>query len=208
MIVCMRHEIATMSTVLVSATPVFSLMLAYLLGAIPTAILVCHCMGIADPRQQGSGNPGATNVLRIGGRFAASLTLLGDMGKGALAVMLARWLDLSLPWQAAAGIVAIIGHIFPLFGGFSGGKGVATLLGSCLVLDYRLGLLQCLVWLLLALLRRISSFAALGMALISPALCWLLNPPLTPAVSLMGLIIIASHHQNIKKLLSGQEQQL
>ncbi|MCV6609704.1 MAG: glycerol-3-phosphate 1-O-acyltransferase PlsY [Amphritea sp.] len=189
-------------------TPVAGLFIAYLLGSLPTALLVCHCMGITDPRQQGSGNPGATNVLRIGGPVAAALTLLGDMGKGLLAVAICAWLELSLQMQAAAGILAITGHIFPLFNRFQGGKGVATMLGSCLLLDYRLGLLQCFIWILLALLRRISSMAALAMALLSPALCWVINPELLPAVSMMGLMIIATHHQNIKKLLSGDEQQL
>lgn len=197
-----------MTTILVSATPAFSLLVAYLLGAIPTAVVVCHCMGITDPRQQGSGNPGTTNVLRLGGQLAAVLTLLGDVGKGMLAVGLARWLDLSLQWQAAAAILAIVGHILPLFSGFRGGKGVATMLGGCLILDYQLGLLQCLIWLILALLRRISSMAALGMALLSPLMCWLINPALLPAVCLMGLMVIIRHHQNIKKLLSGREQKL
>ena len=197
-----------MTTLLVSATPALSLILAYLLGAIPTAVLVCHCMGITDPRQQGSGNPGTTNVLRIGGQRAATLTLLGDMGKGMLAVAVAGWMGLSLPLQAAAGILAVTGHIFPIFNGFRGGKGVATMLGCCLILDYRLGILQCLIWALLAFWRRISSIAALVMALSSPVICWVINPILLPAVTLMGLMIIACHHQNIKKLLSGDEQQL
>lgn len=197
-----------MATDLIPAIPALSLVLAYLLGAIPTAVLVCHCMDIVDPRQQGSGNPGTTNVLRIGGPFAAALTLAGDVGKGVLAVGLVRWLSPDLQLEAAAGILAVTGHIFPLFSGFRGGKGVATMLGSCLMLDYQLGLLQCLVWIALMGWRRISSFAALGMVILSPLLCWLLNPPLLPGIALMGLMVVAAHHQNIKKLLSGREQQL
>ena len=182
--------------------------LAYLLGSVPTAILVCHSMGIGDPRQQGSGNPGATNVLRTGNRTAAVLTLSGDLCKGMLAVTIARWLDFNLSFQALSGLAALAGHIWPVFLKFRGGKGVATMLGTCLILDYRLGLAQCAVWLSMMLCRRISSLSAISMALISPLLYWVYAPTLFIPVLLMCAIITATHHQNIRKLLAGRESRL
>ncbi|GGK73324.1 glycerol-3-phosphate 1-O-acyltransferase PlsY [Amphritea balenae] len=181
---------------------------AYLLGSVPTAILVCHSMGIADPRQQGSGNPGTTNVLRAGNRLAALITLVGDLSKGALSIAIANWLELSIYEQGFAGIAALVGHIWSIFMRFTGGKGVATMLGGCLVLDYQLGLIQCTVWCGLLIFRRISSLAAIGMALLSPALCWLMVPQLIIPIGIMCLIIIATHHQNIRKLMAGHESPL
>ena len=185
-----------------------ALAIAYLLGSIPTAILVCHAMGINDPRQQGSGNPGATNVLRIGNHLAAFLTLLGDFAKGLLAVTLAYWLDLSLIQQACCGLAALTGHIWSLFLSFRGGKGVATMIGVCLALNYKLGLLQCLIWLSLLVIRKISSLAAIGMALLSPIISWILIPELVVPILMMSVIIIAAHHENIRKLFEGRESRL
>lgn len=191
------------------ATITLSVMLAaYLLGSIPTAILVCHFMGIGDPRQQGSGNPGATNVLRVGSRPAALITLTGDLSKGMLAVLLSQWLGLDLFNQALVGISALIGHVWSIFLRFGGGKGVATMLGSCLILDYRLGLAQCAIWLSLLAIQRISSLAAVGMAVISPIICWQLTPHIMLPVIIMSGLLLATHHQNIRKLLNGRESQL
>lgn len=181
---------------------------AYLLGSVPTAVLVCHSMGIGDPRQQGSGNPGATNVLRVGNRSAAALTLGGDLCKGILAVGMVRWFDLNLLVQMCAAVAALTGHIWSLFLRFEGGKGVATMLGACLMLDYRLGLAQCGIWLGLMMLRRISSLAAISMALVSPLLYWIYAPALFPVILLMSSILLATHHQNIRKLLAGRESRL
>jgi len=189
-------------------TFMFVLAVAYLLGSMPTAVLVCHFMGINDPRQQGSGNPGATNVLRIGNRQAALLTLFGDLVKGALTVAIARWFDLNLLLQACCGLTALGGHICSMFLRFRGGKGVATMLGVCLVLNHLLGLIQCCIWLSLLLIRKISSLAAIGVALLSPVICWLLEPQLIIPVGVMSLIIIATHHQNIRNLLDGRESRL
>lgn len=181
---------------------------AYLLGSIPTAVLVCHSMGIGDPRQQGSGNPGATNVLRMGNRPAALLTLTGDLSKGMLAVWIAQKLDLGLFNQALVGISALIGHVWSIFLRFGGGKGVATMLGSCLLLDYRLGLALCAIWLSLLVIRRTSSLAAVGMSLVSPVICWQLTPQVLLPVIIMSCLLLATHHQNIRKLLKGSESPL
>ncbi|MBY4676062.1 glycerol-3-phosphate 1-O-acyltransferase PlsY [Marinobacterium sp. CAU 1594] len=184
------------------------LLLAYLAGSLPSAILVCNSMGIADPRQQGSGNPGTSNVLRIGNRRAAGFTLLGDMTKGALAVLLARWLEQPLAVQGLCALAALLGHLYPLFADFRGGKGVATLLGTSLALCWPLGLLQLGFWLLLFLLGRIASLASIGTALITPLLSWLLVPELFDLLSLTSLLLLARHQQNIRKLIDGREFRL
>lgn len=191
-----------------AATTLWVMAIAYLLGSISNAVLVCHFMAIGDPRQLGSGNPGATNVLRTGNRAAALLTLTGDLSKGMLAVSIAQWMDLALFNQALVGICALIGHVWSIFLGFRGGKGVATMLGCCLFLDYRLALLQIGTWLLLLAIRRISSLAAVAMALMSPIFCWLVIPELLLPLSIMSSLILATHHKNIHKLLKHQEHPL
>ncbi len=181
---------------------------AYLLGSIPNAVLICHFMGIADPRQLGSGNPGATNVLRTGNRPAAVLTLTGDISKGMLAVSIAQWIGLDLFDQSLVAISALIGHVWSIFLRFSGGKGVATMLGGCLFLDYRLALAQCAVWLTILAIRRISSLAAVSMALTSPLISALVTPQLLLPVAIMSSLILATHHQNIRNLLNNRESRL
>jgi len=191
-----------------AGTTLTVMIIAYLLGSISNAVLVCHFMGIGDPRQLGSGNPGATNVLRTGNRAAALLTLTGDLSKGMLAVSIAQWMDLTLFDQALVGISALIGHVWSIFLGFRGGKGVATMLGCCLFLDYRLALFQATIWLILLASRRISSLAAVCMALMSPIFCWVLIPPLFIPVLIMSSLILATHHQNIRNLLNHCETPL
>ncbi|WP_296060825.1 glycerol-3-phosphate 1-O-acyltransferase PlsY [uncultured Amphritea sp.] len=191
-----------------AVTTLTIMLVGYLLGSIPFAVLICHFMGIGDPRQLGSGNPGATNVLRTGNRPAALLTLTGDFSKGMLAVSIAQWADLSVFNQALVGISALIGHVWSVFLYFRGGKGVATMLGSCLFLDYRLALSQGAVWLLILAFRRISSLAAVSMSLLSPVFSWILAPQLLLPVIIMSSLILATHHHNIRNLLSGRERQL
>ncbi|MBV1790215.1 glycerol-3-phosphate 1-O-acyltransferase PlsY [Marinobacterium sp. D7] len=182
--------------------------LAYLLGSIPTAVLVCNSMGIADPRQQGSGNPGATNVLRIGNKTAAALTLLGDIGKGAVAVALAYLAGLAGSALGLCALAAVLGHLYPIHGVAQGGKGVSTTLGVSLVLSPILALCQALSWITLFALTRISSVASLITALLTPLYAWLLLPELVGILTLIALLLVARHARNIRNLLHHDEPKL
>lgn len=179
--------------------------LAYLLGSVPTALLVCNSMGIADPRQQGSGNPGATNVLRIGNRKAAMLTLMGDAGKGALAVGMAILIQPSPEILSLCALAVILGHLFPMFGAYRGGKGIATFFGCMLMLSWPIMLLQLGIWLSVALTTRTASLASITMALITPILAWLMAPDLLSTLSLIALILLARHRANLVRLYRGEE---
>ncbi len=193
--------------------------LAYLLGSLPFAVLVSRAMGLADPRSYGSGNPGATNVLRSGSKAAAALTLLLDGGKGWLAVWLAQraaqagWLE-----AAAVPLVAlavVLGHMWPLFLRFRGGKGVATAAGVLLAANPWLGLASVLTWLIVAVFFRYSSLAALAAAVFAPfyallgqKLVWRLQPSLVLALGAISLLVIWRHQHNIRKLLRGEESRI
>lgn len=181
------------------------LLTAYLLGSIPCAVIVCKTMGVADPRLAGSGNPGATNVMRLGGRRAAALTLLGDLGKGSAAVLLATLLAAELPLRGWTMLAAVCGHLFPFFSGFRGGKGVATTLGCTFLLSWPLALCLLLFWGFIFLLRRISSLASIATAAVTPVFCYLLLPALLLPFSITALLLICRHCSNIRKLLAGQE---
>ena len=184
---------------------------AYLLGSVSFAIVVARAYGLPDPRSHGSGNPGATNMLRTGRKSAAALTLLGDALKGYGAVWLAQWataawgLPAWLPYLAA--LAAFLGHLFPVFFGFKGGKGVATALGVLLALDARLGGLTVLTWLAVFAVTRISSLSALVAAALAPVYGWLLlgTSPQTGILALLCGLVLARHHSNIRKLISGEE---
>ena len=180
---------------------------AYLLGSIASAVIVGRLLGTADPRSQGSGNPGATNMLRIGGKKAGAITLVGDMLKGLIAVLIARAFDTSTEVQALAAGAAFLGHLFPVFFGFRGGKGVATALGALLGLQWTVGLLVIATWIAMALLFRYSSLAALIAAAAAPIYMWWLRPePAVIAVSLlMSVLLYWRHRSNIRNLLSGTE---
>ena len=189
----------------ISLTTALIIASAYLLGSIPTAVLVCHSMGIADPRQQGSGNPGATNVLRIGGRSAAVITLIGDIAKGAIAVAIAKWMSLSIPNIGLTSLAVIIGHMFPVHNIKRGGKGVATTLGCGLILSWPLALIQMLCWVVTFLIARISSVAAITTAICTPIICYFLHPELAGIYVLIGLLMLVRHSRNIKHLLNHTE---
>lgn len=180
---------------------------AYLLGSVATAVLACRLLGLPDPRTVGSGNPGATNVLRMGGKKAAIITLLGDMLKGLLPVLLARALDLGDPWIAAVALAAFVGHLYPVFFGFKGGKGVATALGGLLGIHWALGLMTLATWLAVAALTRISSLSALTASLLAPGYAWWItgSPALAGAAAAMSLLIYWRHRSNIRNLLAGTE---
>jgi glycerol-3-phosphate acyltransferase PlsY len=180
---------------------------AYLLGSISSAILVCRAMGLPDPRTQGSNNPGATNVLRIGGKKAAAVTLFGDSLKGLLPMLLAHLLGATPTVLALTGMAAFLGHLYPLFFGFKGGKGVATALGVQFGLHWGLGLAVAGVWLFIAKVLNISSLAALVSMALAPLFIWLIwpAPELLIMQVVMTLILIWRHRSNIRNLISGAE---
>lgn len=191
-----------------------AILAAYLLGSVPFAMISSKVFGLADPRTYGSGNPGATNVLRSGKKSAAALTLLGDAAKGWLAVFVA--MRFAAADEAGARLIAVValavflGHLFPVFLKFKGGKGVATALGVLLALNVWLGLAALATWLLVALVFRLSSLAALVAATGAPVYAMLLGLPrdwvFTSAV--MSLLLIWRHKQNIQNLLSGRESRI
>jgi glycerol-3-phosphate acyltransferase PlsY len=183
---------------------------AYLLGSVSSAIIVCRVMGLPDPRTEGSNNPGATNVLRIGGKKAAAVTLVGDSLKGLAPLLLAHALDRSAPVFAATGMAAFLGHLYPVFFGFKGGKGVATALGVQFGLSWMIGGAVAGVWLIVAKVMNISSLAALVSMTVAPLFVWLIwpAPELVAMQILMSAILIWRHRSNIRKLLSGAEGKL
>ena len=183
---------------------------AYLLGSISAAIIVCKLMGLPDPRTQGSRNPGATNVARIGGKKAAALTLLGDMLKGLLPVLVAHALDASALILAGTALAAFLGHLYPVFFGFQGGKGVATALGVSFGLHWPAGLAITGIWLVMAVVFRYSSLSALAAIALSPAVFyWLMpQPPVIAAMAILAVILFWRHRSNIANLLSGKEDKI
>lgn len=193
---------------------VIALVAGYLLGSVSFAVVISRLFGLADPRSYGSGNPGATNVLRSGSKVAALLTLLGDAVKGAVAVWLVGRFGpaygLGEATAAWAGAAAFVGHLFPVFFRFQGGKGVATFLGVVLIVNPWLGLAACLLWLLVALFFRYSSAASLAAAVAAPfiqAFIWGFDAILG-AIALMSLLLVFRHQQNIANLLAGKERKL
>lgn len=188
-------------------------LMAYLIGSISFAVVVSKLMGLPDPHSYGSGNPGATNVLRTGSKAAAVLTLLGDAAKGYLAVVLARMLvgvDIDSWVLPAVAVAAFMGHLFPVFHGFKGGKGVATALGILLAINWVLGLTTLSTWLIVAVFLRYSSLAALISALFAPAYFVFLFgiQPMALAILLMSALLIWRHRSNITNLLNGTEGRL
>lgn len=183
-------------------------LLAYLAGSVSAAILTCRLLGLPDPRSQGSRNPGATNVLRIGGKKAALITLAGDSIKGVIPVLLAQGFGVEGLWLAAVALAAFLGHLFPLFFGFEGGKGVATGFGVVFALEWRLGLCLVAVWVVMALLFRYSSLAALTAFAAAPIIAWFYWPAYTGPLVVLSALLIWRHQENIKKLRSGQESKL
>lgn len=181
---------------------------AYLLGAIPFGIVIARLFGLGDLRQIGSGNIGATNVLRTGNKPAAFLTLVLDMGKGGIAVLIARILFGEAAAQIA-GVCAFLGHLYPVYLGFKGGKGVATFLGTLVVLFWPAGIAACLSWLAGAALTRISSAAALLTTLFAPVWMWVLGKPeAVVATVFLAILVWLRHHANIKRLISGDEPKI
>lgn len=182
----------------------------YLLGSVASAIVVCRIWSLPDPRLQGSGNPGATNVLRIGGKAPAAATLIGDVLKGLVPVSVGHGLGAAETTVAVIALAAFLGHLYPVFFNFQGGKGVATAFGALIGLDLWAALLVLSVWLTVVLLTRLSSLAALSASLLAPVILWLLDQPHAHSVALamMSILLIWRHQANIQRLLTGQESRI
>lgn len=181
--------------------------LGYLLGSVPFAVIVSRAFRLADPRSFGSGNPGATNVLRSGSKAAALLTLLGDAAKGWLAMFIAARVGADATAVAIAGLAAFLGHVYPFTLGFKGGKGVATALGVLVGFSGALAGITAAIWLAVAIFTRYSSLAALVAAVVAPLLAWWLlgSVETTVTVGFMCAVLIFRHKSNIAKLLAGSE---
>jgi acyl phosphate:glycerol-3-phosphate acyltransferase len=181
---------------------------AYLLGSLSSAIIVCRLMGLPDPRTLGSNNPGATNVLRIGGKKAAAITLLGDTLKGVLPVLAANLIGVSPLILACVAMAVFLGHLYPIFFRFQGGKGVATALGCQFGLGWQIGGVVALIWLFMAKVIKISSLAALVSMALAPLVVWWFwpEPELVVMQAIMSIILFWRHRSNIQNLLSGAEE--
>jgi len=199
--------------------PILATLAAYLIGSLSFAVIVSRVMGLNDPRTYGSGNPGATNVLRSGSKPAAIATLVLDALKGWLPVALVHWFG--RPWGlgdgtlAAVGLAAFLGHLYPVFFRFQGGKGVATALGVLLGISGWLGLATALTWVIIAFFFRYSSLASLVSAVFAPVyyvlfggVLWYTEAPITAAIVVMGLLLIWRHRENIVRLIAGKESRL
>lgn len=207
-------------------------LLAYLIGSIPFGLVVTRLAGLGDIRKIGSGNIGATNVLRTGSKKLAVLTLLLDGGKGLAAVLIVKYLIAPyilaanaytdcvagpcftyekdvIPLAAAVGFFALLGHVFPVWLKFKGGKGVATILGVALAFNFWIGLGACLTWLIMAFTLRYSSLSALVAVTTLPGFAWYLGQPeYIPALALMAALVIKRHHENIQRLVAGTEPKI
>ncbi|MGR9086744.1 MAG: glycerol-3-phosphate 1-O-acyltransferase PlsY [Gammaproteobacteria bacterium] len=183
---------------------------AYLVGSVSSAVIICRLMGLPDPRELGSGNPGATNVMRIGGKKAAGITLLGDLLKGLIPVYAANLLGVAPEVLAVTGLAAFFGHLYPLFFGFKGGKGVATSIGVLLGFSWQLGLAFVVTWMVIYKIGKISSLSALIASALAPFYTWFIigNPALIAATSLMTGLLLWRHKSNIQRLMTGAEEKI
>lgn len=187
---------------------IWAALIGYALGSIPSGLIITRLAGLGDIRNIGSGNIGTTNVLRTGKKSLAASTLIADAGKGAIAVLIvaAFWPGYT---PMIAGIAAFLGHVFPVWLGFRGGKGVATYIGVLLGLAWPVGLIFCATWLFLAVVRRISSLSALTAAATAPIFAYVIaGPYLAATAGLLSLIIFAKHSANIQRLLAGTEPRI
>lgn len=199
--------------------PVLAALAGYLIGSLSFAVIVSRAMGLNDPRTFGSKNPGATNVLRSGNKGAAVATLLLDAAKGWLAVMLVKWFGqpygMAEGTMGLVGLAAFVGHLYPVFFKFEGGKGVATALGVLLGISWVLGLATAATWLVMAIFFRYSSLASLTAALFAPVyylfgggMAWYFNSGIMLSISVMSLLLIYRHLENIGRLVKGTESRL
>jgi glycerol-3-phosphate acyltransferase PlsY len=188
-------------------TSIILIIFSYLTGSVSVAIITCKLMGLPDPRTLGSKNPGATNVLRIGSKKAAIYTLLGDMLKGLIPVLIAVMLGSNEPTLALVAIAAFLGHLYPIFFGFSGGKGVATAFGVILGINWSVALAVAATWLVVAYGMKISSLSALIVAVLTPLYFWWLDGSFIFIMMgvFISLLLIWRHRSNIKNLVEGTE---
>ena len=184
--------------------------LGYLFGSVASAIMVCRLMGLKDPRTEGSRNPGTTNVLRLHGKQAAALTLLGDVLKGVLPVLIARAIGVHDFLVAATGLAAFLGHLYPVYFGFRGGKGVATFVGVLFASFWLLGLAFVGTWLIMAAVFRYSSLSAIIAAAMTPFYSWILisSPAYLVCFTSMSVLLIWRHRSNIRNLMAGTEDKI
>lgn len=183
---------------------------SYLIGSLSSAIIVCKLMSLPDPRGEGSGNPGATNVLRFGGKKAAAITLTGDMLKGLIPVLIVKYMGMDMQTIALVGLAAFLGHLYPVFFQFKGGKGVATMLGVMFGFSWWIGLATAGTWLFMAKIVKISSLSALVATLLAPVyvLFWFNSAATLGVTIFMTVILFWRHRSNIQNLLSGKEDKI
>lgn len=191
-----------------TALTLLMMVLAYLAGSISSAVLVSRLFALPDPRTHGSGNPGATNVYRLGGRIAAFLTLLLDVLKGTIPVWISYFLGIEAIFLGLVAIAACLGHIFPLYFGFKGGKAVSTALGAMLPIGLDLSGLLIITWIATVFISGYSSLAALITVTLAPLYTWFIKPQYTLAVAMLSLLIILRHRSNIVRLLKGKESRI
>ena len=186
----------------------YFLIASYLLGSVSSAIIICRILGLPDPRTEGSKNPGATNVLRIGGKKVAAFVLIFDGLKGAMPVLLAHYFGLSLFELTIILLSAFLGHVFPIYYGFKGGKGVATYLGGLIGLNFFVGLTFSIIWLIVAKVIKVSSIEALTAPLLSPIYFYFITThdvKATLIIFLINLFIYFTHRENIRRIMNGEE---
>ncbi len=183
-------------------------LVAYLMGSISSAVLICKLWRLPDPRLNGSKNPGATNVLRLGGKLPAVLVLMADILKGTIPVWTGYFLKIEPTWLGIIAVAACLGHIFPVFFHFKGGKGVATALGAIAPIGFTLMLALIATWLAIATLSGYSSVAAIVTAVLAPVYTYFIKPIYTLPVSFLTILIVVRHKDNILRLLKGQEPKL
>jgi glycerol-3-phosphate acyltransferase PlsY len=184
--------------------------LGYLCGSLASAVIVCRIMKLPDPRREGSGNPGATNVLRLGGKKAAALTLAGDVLKGVIPVLLAHLLTGSAATLASTAVAAVVGHMYPVFFQFKGGKGVATAFGAVAALVYPVALFMGAVWVLTAMATRYASLASIAAAVAAPlfALVFIQQLAYVVALAIIAALLVYRHRDNIQRLRDGTESEI
>ena len=186
---------------------IYLLVASYLIGSISSAVIICKLLGLPDPRTQGSKNPGATNVLRLGGKKIAAFVLFFDGLKGAVPVFIGVYYGFSLTLLTLTALCVFLGHVFPVFFSFRGGKGVATYIGGLVAINFLVGLIFSVIWLLVAKVIKISSMSALIATALSPFYFYLITGDMesTLIIALISLLIFYTHRDNIKRLINKEE---